>query len=325
MISIIVPIYNVEGYLVPCINSILASTYIDFELILVDDGSPDRCGEICDSYAAQDNRIKVIHQSNEGLSCARNSGLRVASGDYIAFVDSDDCIHPQMLEVLYDTITSGDYDFSMVYATMTHEGDDITKNVSEISEIDISHPIVIDRATVIQNLGDLGTSAYQYHVVWNKLYKRSLIEGIGFKSIASEDLEWMNRICHRMTHGALVEKELYYYLQRNNSLMNADSLSRKIDVINTYYECLKETPLNMPTNRAIMLKALYSMIFGCRNNYRNSPRLLDEVNVLAAKVYKETKTELLHSDLSLSRKLRILCLYHFPGLYALLMKLRYGL
>ena len=102
-ISIIVPVYKVERYLENCIESIINQTFKDFELILVDDGSPDRCGLICDNYAKKDERIKVIHKKNEGLSAARNSGIQIAKGEYIAFVDSDDCINKNMYETLYDT------------------------------------------------------------------------------------------------------------------------------------------------------------------------------------------------------------------------------
>ena len=103
-ISIIVPIYNVEKQLSECIESILNQTFMNFELILVDDGSPDKCGEICDEYEKKDKRIKVIHKKNGGLSDARNAGLDIAKGKYIGFVDSDDIIHPEMYERMYNCI-----------------------------------------------------------------------------------------------------------------------------------------------------------------------------------------------------------------------------
>ena len=99
-ISVVIPIYNVEKYIERCIDSVLNQTYMNLEIILVDDGSPDRCGEICDNYAQIDKRIRVIHKENGGLSSARNAGLRIATGDYISFVDSDDWIEPHMYETL---------------------------------------------------------------------------------------------------------------------------------------------------------------------------------------------------------------------------------
>ena len=100
MISVIVPIYRVEPYLRQCVKSILDQTYRDIEVLLIDDGSPDRCGEICDEYARKDNRVRVFHTENQGLSAARNLGLREAKGEFIGFVDSDDWIEPDMYEVL---------------------------------------------------------------------------------------------------------------------------------------------------------------------------------------------------------------------------------
>ena len=114
MISVIVPIYNVEEYLPTCIESILNQTYKDLEILLIDDGSTDNSGKICDEYAKQDKRCIVIHQQNKGVSATRNTGLNYATGKYISFVDGDDYIHPQMIEILYNEIRKGDFDFSMI-------------------------------------------------------------------------------------------------------------------------------------------------------------------------------------------------------------------
>ena len=112
-LSIIVPVYKTEKYLPKCIDSILSQTFTDFELILIDDGSPDRCGEICDEYAAKDGRIIVIHQENRGVSAARNAGLDIARGEYIGFVDSDDWIEPEMYKVLVESCVNNKSDISM--------------------------------------------------------------------------------------------------------------------------------------------------------------------------------------------------------------------
>lgn len=324
MISIIVPIYNVENYLAACLDSILNSTYKDIELILVDDGSPDGCGAICDSYAARDCRVRVIHQQNQGVSAARNAGLKTATGDYVAFVDSDDMIHPRMLEVLFDLINSGDYDFSMVHGVMVEENGTGNSFVDDTTtSVEITHPIIITRDKYIRNLGDLGVRAYQYHVIWNKLYRRAFVEGHLFKKMPFEDVEWLNRVNLKLNKGILVEAEMYYYIQRAESTMHTNLNSRKISRINSYYTCLNETPTDLPLCRAFMLKALYSTIFDSRNSSKGTP-LHEEVETLSAKIYRETKHELIHSQLSLARKLRILMLYHFPSLYSLLFKLRYG-
>ena len=104
LISVVVPIYNVENYIKKCVDSILSQTYKNLEIILVDDGSPDRCGEICDKWTKKDNRIKVIHKENGGLSDARNSGIEIAKGDYLSFIDSDDYVNKDFIKILYNLL-----------------------------------------------------------------------------------------------------------------------------------------------------------------------------------------------------------------------------
>ena len=131
LISVIIPIYNVEKYLRECLDSVLAQTYKNLEIILIDDGSPDNCGKICDEYAAKDNRIKVIHQINQGVSAARNAGLDAARGEYIGFVDSDDYIKPDMYEYLYALISKDNADMAMCNVIQT----DTFKSAAPIQDI----------------------------------------------------------------------------------------------------------------------------------------------------------------------------------------------
>ena len=116
LITVIIPIYKVEKYLPKCLDSVLAQTYSNLEIILVDDGSPDNCGAICDEYAARDSRIRVIHKENGGLSSARNSGIDICRGKYISFIDSDDFVSPYFIEMLY----RGVHDFNCEIATVEH-------------------------------------------------------------------------------------------------------------------------------------------------------------------------------------------------------------
>ena len=318
MISIIVPVYNVEKYLKHCIDSILNSTYQDFELILVDDGSTDGSGAICDDYADKDSRVKVIHGQNQWVSEARNNGLEAATGEYISFVDGDDAIHPRMLEVLHDALLSGDYDYSMIYGVRVQESFDCDDS-AESRPIDAKSQRIISQEEYMKNLACLEFRAYQYHVVWNKLYKASLVKDIYFNKLTAQDVEWSSRVCLTAKQGILIEAELYYYIQHENSIMHAGT-DRSIALINTYNTCLNNIPAELTQYRAMMLKTLYTMIFYCRHLYRNSPKLA-EVNNRAAKVYRETRTELLHSDLSLSRKCRMWLYYYCPTAYELIYRL----
>ena len=110
MVSVIVPVYKVEPFLRRCVDSLLSQTYQNLEIILVDDGSPDRCGQICDEYAAQDARVKVIHKENGGVSSARNAGIEAAAGEYVTFVDSDDWVEPWAYQILRQLIVEHDAD-----------------------------------------------------------------------------------------------------------------------------------------------------------------------------------------------------------------------
>ena len=149
MISIVVPVYKVEKYLNRCVDSILNQTYTDFECILVDDGSPDKCGQICDEYAELDKRIRVIHKENGGLSDARNVGIDAAKGEYILFVDSDDWIHPQLIELTLKIIIKEKADVvSYDYKKVNNAGNLPFYDVDE----EIGKVTTYSREYIIENL-----------------------------------------------------------------------------------------------------------------------------------------------------------------------------
>ena len=213
MISIIVPVYKVEEYLRRCIDSILSQTYKDFELILVDDGSPDNCGAICDEYAQKDSRITVIHKENGGLSSARNAGLEIAKGDYIGFVDSDDEIAPRCYEALH-------------YFMETDGSDIVTYNHNSIPDTDKWIPmgenrVVVDSETVLREFSD------KYYkmigdTVMTKLYKKKIFNNLRFKEgIIYEDtaiLPYSIKESHRIT---VLTFSFYYYTFSEGSIMRS--------------------------------------------------------------------------------------------------------
>lgn len=180
-ISIIVPVYKVEKYLRKCVDSILAQTFTDFEVILVDDGSPDNSGKICDEYAEKDNRVRVIHKENGGLSSARNAGIDVARGKYLGFVDSDDYIDEDMYEILYENLKIHDADISSV-ELIPFYGDRYKKANKE------KKVIILNKKEAIKSVLE-GTQFYAY--AWNKLYRKELfkdnryLDGKTFEEITS--------------------------------------------------------------------------------------------------------------------------------------------
>ena len=185
-ISVIVPIYNVEQYLRRCIDSIINQTYKNLEIILVDDGSPDNCGQICDDYAKKDTRIKVIHKKNGGLSDARNVGLEVCTGDYISFVDSDDWIELNTYEIMMKSMN--EYNADMVVSNINYVYKD--KVESKYSEDKIR---CFNKEEAMKELIKDGLVQA---VVWNKLYKRVVIDNLRFKvGKLNEDEFFTYKIC----------------------------------------------------------------------------------------------------------------------------------
>lgn len=315
MISIIVPIYNVEKYLVACVDSILNSTYRDIEVILVDDGATDNSGAICDQSATRDERIKVVHKVNGGLSDARNAGMKVATGDYILFVDGDDIIHCQMVEVLKAAIDSGDYDLSMVYGIRVIEDDINRINSSKVDTtlLKRAEKQVFSGADFFYNIC---VPKYQFEVAWNKLYKKSLIEEMQFKNLISEDIEWNTRVSMRLKMAILVKTELYYYIQRQGSIMNSGITKKTIERIKTFKCCLDDVPKDNRVYRDKMLKLLYSKMLLIRQNCMKTEYQKESESV-CAEIYKDTIEELKHCNNSWLSKMRSIVGYHYPGLFRL--------
>ena len=222
LISVIVPIYKVEQLLSMCIESLLNQKNTNFELVLVDDGSPDQCGLICDNYAQKDSRVKVIHKKNGGLSDARNAGLKIASGEYIAFVDSDDWVAPDYLSLMLETLKLSGSDICECEVVRTSgkvEFEHITQSDSEVfSTVEALNQLIID-----------GTF-HQY--VWNKLYKRSCIEGIYFPvGKTNEDEFWTYQVFGKAKRIVKTSKVLYYYFQREGSIMGCGYNLKRLEAL----------------------------------------------------------------------------------------------
>ncbi|MCI6379792.1 MAG: glycosyltransferase [Faecalicoccus sp.] len=229
-LSIIVPVYQVEAHIDECITSILDQTFRDFELILVDDGSLDRCPAICDVYAQKDSRIRVIHQKNQGLSAARNTGLQAARGDYIGFVDSDDFIEASMYEKLLDNLEREKADISVCGRYKVWGDKKIQEQKSNVYK-------VMDSA---QALALMNTNVLGYFDVaaWDKIYKRSCFKGIEFpEGKLCEDWFVMYKLffnAHRIVYDSI---PLYNYRQRTGSIthgkkVNTMSLAASFEVLN---------------------------------------------------------------------------------------------
>lgn len=213
LISVIVPVYKVEPLLAKCIDSICAQTYQNLEIILVDDGSPDNCGAICDEYAEKDNRIRVIHQQNAGLAGARNSGLEIANGDYIGYVDSDDHIAPDMYEILLKNIEETGADIAICGRYMEFESGKL------VPMFHYPDRQVMDSHEAVKRflLSDGFDAA-----AWDKLYRKEIWEDMRYPlHYVSEDVPVTSRLLAKAKKVVHCGSPLYYYFQRAGSLSHA--------------------------------------------------------------------------------------------------------
>lgn len=229
LISVIVPVYKVEDYLKRCIDSILRQTYGNLEIILVDDGSPDGCCKICDEYAERDKRVKVIHKENGGLSDARNAGIDIAQGSYVAFIDSDDWVHDKYIEKLYQLLKKTAADIS-VCNYMETSREDIPQNNINGKIYEFSN---------VEALEQLTNKLYlQMVVAWGKLYKKDLFNEIRFPEGKIHEDEFTSyRVIYKARKVVFTTERLIYYWQRPDSIMGSGfNVKHHLDVIQAYKE-----------------------------------------------------------------------------------------
>lgn len=223
LISVIIPIYKVERYLNKCIESVVQQTYRQLEIILVDDGSPDMCPSICDKWAEKDSRIKVVHKENGGLSDARNIGLKIATGEYISFIDSDDYINPYMYEFLMIAVVQEGCDVA---------GCEVQRFVEDEDPVEV--PLCKEYAVLNKKeaMMELIRDARVQQITCNKIYQKSLIVDILFPvGKYHEDEFWTYQVIGKANRVAIVEYVGYNYLQRSDSIMGVRYSMKRLDAI----------------------------------------------------------------------------------------------
>ena len=233
VISVIIPVYKVEEYLDQCVQSLIKQSYTNLEIILVDDGSPDHCPQICDDWAMQDSRIKVIHKANGGLSDARNAGLDICTGDYIAFVDSDDWIKPEMYQVMINAIEKEKADICACNIISCYPDKEVCWggkcNKTGGSE---------DMLALLYSDSEFPTCA------WNKLYKKELWEDFRFPvGKICEDAFTTYLLLHKADKIVQITDALYCYRIRSNSIMTSAFSHKTMDEEEAWrvnYEFIRE-------------------------------------------------------------------------------------
>lgn len=275
LISVIVPVYRVEPYLRQCVDSILSQTHSHLEILLVDDGSPDGCPAICDGYARLDARVRVIHQENQGLSAARNTGLDIASGEFISFVDSDDWIEPDMIQTLLNGIREHDADIASCMP------------IPEIEDgIDIQFPLEaptsalrLERRAALQ---ELLRDRLLRNFSWSYLYRAEVFHGLRFPiDKRFEDIHTTYRAFMRARQVVALPVSKYHYRIRQGSITQTGGLGRLIDqydalkarqnMLSAYYPDLSDTLL---AQRFTLVPAAWSAAAHCdaatRSSYRSA-------------------------------------------------------
>lgn len=288
-ISVIVPVYKAEEYLRDCIDSILSQTLSDFEVILVDDGSPDGSGAICEEYAARDSRISVIHQENRGQAAARNHALTQAKGQWICFVDSDDLIHPQTLELLYHAATDSGVPISMCEMLEAVElPEDFFQSRDRAYEV-----LSMDEETLVK-LHDM--DAYPAWVACAKLIRREIIEKHLFcEGRVFEDNE---AVCHWICEAKMLAKydqKLYFYRKNPESTTKSTFSMKKLDYLWALESIIRfYSSIGYSQMRQRFFERYVEAVVSCCNGVRHMLGRPDEVREIEKSVKQFLREEKLH-------------------------------
>ena len=290
LISVIVPVYKVEKYLNRCVESIVNQTYKNLEIILVDDGSPDNCPQMCDEWAEKDGRIKVVHQSNAGLAEARNSGMNIMSGSYFLFSDSDDWLDRDMIELLYRLITEHNADMARCGFYFNYEEGGNEENPFGKS----NEAVCLDYNEQIK---DLAVSGHISGVAWNKLYRSSRLGDIRFytEDGCSEDIMFNYRVLHRGIKTVYCNDAKYHYFIRDTSITNSVFTDNAFSIIRAK-QFIMETQKDNKAVMPYLIKGYIGSCFIVLSGVISSQKCLDKLDYLRNEILKH-KNEIFLSSL----------------------------
>lgn len=305
-ISIIVPAYNTGKYIDLCIKSILNQTFTDFEVIIVDDGSTDDTSAICDKYAAEDPRIRVIHQKNGGVSAARNKGLDEARGEFVSFCDSDDYYHPQLLELLHASLVKHP-EVEFVEGLLSRIAQYREPELISVSQ---EQDITLSSEDYFRNM----FAIFRYASVCAKLIRKSSLETIRFKKTALEDVTFSSMLFSRKEKSIFVPHILYFYLQRPGSQLHQENkvprfVYEMASWEELYLNCFKEKDELI---RSFILKRIYKQIITRYNPFNNHTEIRNSVKKLTNATSQDYYN---NRQISFSLKISTRILLRFPCLY----------
>lgn len=317
LISVIVPIYNIEEYLPRCLRAISEQTYSNLEIILVDDGSTDGSGRLCDDFAAKDPRARVIHKPKDGLPSARNAGQDAANGNYLFFPDGDDYFHREIIQILYDALQENDtLDLAACRYLPTNKQDE-----------DVSFPVFAKGKEISGQEALLIFYHWKYSgynwTMWNKLFRRSLINDIRTRPFLSQDKDFMIQIFPHIRKAVLINEALYYYVQRPTSIVHQAGRARIVrrDCVSMCFQNYKALQDKQPRLLAdYLLKELYVSMAFSKAESQNTP-IMPTVSTAFRSIEKDTWKAFLRSgSIPLWKRVFSLLLLHLPRLTQWLMK-----
>lgn len=243
-ISVIVPVYNIAKYLPKCLESIINQTYKAIEILLINDGSTDESGKICDEYAKKDDRIKVIHQKNQGISATRNNGIKASTCDYIIFIDSDDYINEDYIKTLYNCIEKTNSDVASVNYNVVKTDETILFNGSKENNLKENELVIFEGTDIIK---EYLSQKIIKNFVWNKIYKKSVI--CNFKvGINYEDMAFTLEVLSKSKKVAFINKSCYNYVKRDDSItatISEENLNDFGKAIEERYKVIKKNFKNL--------------------------------------------------------------------------------
>lgn len=316
-ISIIIPIYNVEMYLPRCIDSVLSQSFSNFELILINDGSTDQSGDICDKYAARDNRIIVIHTPNSGVSAARNRGLDMAKGEYIGFVDPDDYIDSRMYEILINKVEELNVDIAICSFAYVENHKVTPHDISEECKL-------FNKEQAIEYYFN-EKLPFDYSFLCNKLFHKKLFVSVRLNPILSvqEDNEVFIRLLNQSASVIYIPKPLYFYYIRMDSVTQSGLTFKKLTVVDSLFEVYKYTHEKLPhfQNEALNKYLLY-YFNQVVEIVRAGQMFNNEYFIFRKKLYKNYFPIIFNTSVSLKYKIHSTMYIFMPSIYKIYLKNR---
>lgn len=321
LVSIIVIVYNLEEYLPHCLNSISNQTYKKLDIILVDDGSTDSSGKICDDYALKDSRCHVVHQVNQGIHMARNAGKKEAKGEYIYFIDGDDYIHYDAIRVMFEAINSDneEYDVAVIGHKRTNNYNEDTLAAGDNSSYVLEGHDLMSK--LMGGTNDMELAGY----CWNKLYRKSAIESLSFRQfVPMDDFDFNFRVFLSLKRAIVIPRVMYFYVQRASSYIHSPKKSwfvwsRLTDLL--YQNYLEFTDTQNQDYKSMLIGKLYFIMLFYKDTAWKTDQQ-EEAFSFCKIIEKSTIKSFLMSNLNICKKLYRIILLHSPRLTRLMMQFR---